>query len=57
MLIAVVVKTAVYSVLLKKPEISVFGLAHAGNACYLVAFLLNLLYNLFVSKRIRRKKA
>ena len=57
MLIAVVVKTAVYGTLLKKPEFSVFGLAHAGNACYLVAFLLNLLYNLFVSKRIRRKKA
>ena len=56
MLIAVVVKTLVYVRLLRDPEISVFGLAHAGNACYLVAFLLNLLYNLFVSKRIRREK-
>jgi O-antigen/teichoic acid export membrane protein len=57
MLIAVGVKTLVYTYLLKNPEISVFGLAHAGNACYLVAFLLNLLYNLFVSKRIRSKKS
>ena len=49
MLIAVTVKTAVYVVLLQNPQISVFGLAHATNVCYLVAFLLNLLYNLRVA--------
>lgn len=57
MLLSVVVKTGVYVFLLRDPQISVFGLAHAGNACYLVAFLLNLLYNLRVSKRPRRKTA
>jgi O-antigen/teichoic acid export membrane protein len=57
MLAAVIAKTIVYSVLLRNAEISVFGLAHAGNVCYLVAFLLNLVYNLFVSKRIRSKKS
>lgn len=56
MLIAVTIKTAVYVLLLQKPEISVFGLAHATNLCYLVAFLLNLLYNLRVSKRQNNKQ-
>lgn len=50
MLIAVVVKTVVCCFLLQDPEISVFGLAHATNLCYLVAFLLNLLYNFYASK-------
>ena len=48
MLIAIVVKTVVYLFLLQKPEISVFGMAYATNVCYLVAFLLDLLYNLRV---------
>ncbi len=51
MSIAVVVKTAIYAALLQNPEISVFGLAYATNICYLVAFSLNLLYNLKVSKK------
>ena len=51
MTVSVTVKTAVYLFLLRKPQISVFGLAYASNACYLVAFLLNLLYNLRVAKR------
>lgn len=55
MLIGIVIKTAVYAVLLRRQEISVFGLAIATNICYLVAFLLNLLYNLRVSKRIGEK--
>ena len=50
MLIAVVVKTLTYIYLLKSPQNSVFGMAHATNLCYLVAFLLDLLYNLRVSK-------
>ena len=49
--IAMTVKTAVYAVLLKNAEISVFGLAYATNIAYLVAFLLNFVYNLKVSKR------
>ncbi|MBQ8685942.1 MAG: polysaccharide biosynthesis protein [Clostridia bacterium] len=51
MLVAVVVKTAAYALLLRDPKISVFGVAHATNLCYLVAFLLDLLYNLIVSKK------
>ena len=51
MLIAVTVKTACYTLLLKNPKISVFGLAHATNLCYFVAFLLDLLYNIRVNKR------
>ncbi|MBQ8290997.1 MAG: polysaccharide biosynthesis protein [Clostridia bacterium] len=46
MLIAMIVKTVAYSFLLQKPEISVLGLSHATNIGYLVAFSLDLLYNL-----------
>lgn len=55
MTIAMTVKTAVYAVLLKNVEISVFGLAYATNIGYLVAFLLNFVYNLKVSKKVRSK--
>lgn len=51
MLVAVTVKTFAYTFWLKTPEISIFGLAYATNLCYLVAFLLDLVYNLIVSKR------
>ena len=50
MLIGVILKTAAYVLLLRNPQISVFGVAHATNLCYLVAFLLDLVYNLIVSK-------
>ena len=56
MLIAVVVKTAVYVWMLQNPNISIFGMAHATNICYLVAFFLNLLYNLRVSKKCKQQK-
>ncbi len=58
MLIGVTVKTVLYIFLLKNSEISVFGMAHATNACYLVAFFLDLLYNLYTIKRTdaRRKR-
>ena len=55
MLIGVTVKTGLYVWWLQKPKISVFGLAHATNICYLVAFLLNLVYNLIVSKEKRKE--
>lgn len=51
MLIAVTVKTALYSWWLRDPNTSVYGMAYATNVCYLIAFLLDLLYNLIVSKR------
>ena len=51
MLIAVAVKTATYVFLLRDPQISVFGLATATNLCYLVAFFLDLVYNLIINKR------
>ncbi len=51
MAIAIVIKTLTYSVLLKNPKISVFGLAYATNLCYLVAFALDLVYNLYITRR------
>ena len=55
MAIAMTVKTIIYTLLLKNKEISVFGLAYATNIGYLVAFLLDFVYNLKVSKRVRSK--
>ena len=55
MAISMAVKTIAYVLLLKNAEISVFGLAYATNIGYSVAFLLNFVYNLKVSKRIRSK--
>lgn len=55
MFLAVAVKTGVYLFLLRDPQISVFALAYATNLCYLVAFLLNLMYNLIISKKKRKK--
>lgn len=56
MAIAMTTKTMLYLFLLRDPSVSVFGLAYATNAAYLVAFLLNLLYNLYVSRKHRSKK-
>lgn len=56
MLVGVVVKTVSYFFWLKKPEISVLGLAYASNLCYLVAFFLDFMYNLTVTKRRIRKE-
>lgn len=56
MLIAVTVKTALYVFWLRKPEVSVFGLAWASNVCYLVAFFFNLVYNLRVAKKNAKQK-
>ncbi len=51
MLIAVGAKTVAELFLLKNPQISVFGLVYATNLCYTVAFLLNLIYNLYISRK------
>ena len=51
MLIALTLKTGLYLLFLPKREISVFGLAYATNIAYAVAFLLDLLYNIVVSKK------
>lgn len=56
-LIALSVKTICYSFWLKNPAVSVLGLAYATNVAYLVAFLLDLLYNFYVSKNRKEKKA
>ena len=56
MLMAVTIKTGLYIFLLKNPTLSVFGLAYATNVCYLVAFLLDLVYNLIVSRKKKRTK-
>lgn len=51
MAIAILLKTVAYFFLLKNPKISVFGLAYASNLCYLVAFTLDLVYNLYITRR------
>ncbi len=56
MLIGVVTKTATYVIWLSKTENSVFALAWASNLCYLIAFLLDLIYNIIASKK-RKEKA
>ena len=56
MLIGVVVKTVSYFFWVKSPENSIFALAHATNLCYLVAFLLDFMYNLIVIKKAKRKE-
>ncbi len=56
MLIAVTLKTGLYVWWLQSPEISIYGLAYATNICYLVAFLLNFLYNIIVSRKRSKKK-
>ncbi len=55
MLIALTVKTALYLFLLRDSQISVFGLAYATNISYAVAFLLDLLYNIVISRKKRTK--
>jgi stage V sporulation protein B len=56
MLISVTIKTALYVWWLRSAKISIFGLAYATNICYLVAFLLNLVYNLIVSKEKSKER-
>ena len=51
MAVAMAVKTGLYLLWLRNPTISIFGLAYATNIAYGVAFLLNLLYNLYVSRK------
>ncbi len=54
MLAGIVVKTVAYALWLKNPKISVYGLAYATNLCYLVAFLLDFVYNVIILRK--RKK-
>lgn len=49
--IALSAKTASYLFWLKNPSVSVLGLAYATNLAYLVAFLLNLMYNFIIIKK------
>ena len=56
MLTAMTVKTVLYVFWLKDSSVSVFGLVYATNIAYGVAFFFHLLYNLIVSRKIRRKE-
>ena len=56
MFVGVTVKTVGYFFWLKNPKNSIFALAHATNLCYLVAFLLDFMYNLIVIKKAKRKE-
>nr|MBR6777785.1 polysaccharide biosynthesis protein [Clostridia bacterium] len=53
MLAGVTVKTVLYSLWLKNPQTSVYGLAYATNICYLVVVALNFLFNMIVSRKKR----
>lgn len=55
MLVAVVVKFVLQWALIGNPQISIGGAAIASNACYLVAFFLDLFYTM--KKAVGRKKA
>ena len=55
MLLSVLVKTGTYCLLFRRAVRSVFAVAYATNLGYLVAFLLDLLYNLYVSKNKKKK--
>ena len=56
MLIALTVKTGLYVFWLRDPAVSVFGLVYATNIAYAVAFLLDLLYNVYITRRKRTAK-
>ncbi len=56
MLIALTVKTGIYAFLLRDPSTSVFGLVYATNIAYAVAFLLDLLYNMYITRKRRKKR-
>lgn len=56
MLIAITVKTVAYALLLRSPKFSIFGVAYATNLCYLVAFSIDLLYNLYNKRKIKEQK-
>ncbi len=56
MLVGVIAKTVGYCFWLKNPKISIFGLVYATNLCYLVAFLLNFMYNRMVLKKAKREE-
>ena len=53
MMLALTVKTGLYVFWLRDPSVSVFGLAYATNIAYAVAFLLDLLYNMYISRKKR----
>ena len=53
MMLALTVKTGLYIFWLRDPSVSVFGLAYATNIAYAVAFLLDLLYNMYISRKKR----
>ena len=56
MLAGVTVKTVGYFFWLKNPKNSIFALAHATNLCYLVAFLLDFVYNLIILRKRKNKE-
>jgi stage V sporulation protein B len=56
MLAGVTVKTLLYAVWLKNPQTSVYGLAYATNIGYAVVAVLNFLFNMIVSKKIKANR-
>ncbi|MBQ8885070.1 MAG: polysaccharide biosynthesis protein [Clostridia bacterium] len=54
MSVAVAFRLALDFLLVSRPKISVYGAAIAADVCYLVAFALDLVYNLIITKRSER---
>ena len=54
MLVGVVVKTLLYGVWLKNPETSIYGLVYATNVCYAVALGLDFVFNMSISRKMKK---
>ncbi len=55
MAVGVAVKTLASFFLVRNPKFGIFGLAIATNLCYLLAFALDFVYNLYITKTKKRK--
>lgn len=53
MLLGITAKISLEIFLVAKPEFSIFGAAIAANACYALVFLLNIIFNLRLTRKIR----
>ena len=56
MSIAVAVKIPLTVLFVRNPKYNIFGAAIAANACYLLAFALDLLYNFLITRRKGERK-
>jgi stage V sporulation protein B len=57
MLIGVTAKTVLNVFLVRNPEWNIYGAAIAANVCYLLAFALDFVYNLYITRKKRAGKS